>query len=513
VSDELVMNRFRLLERIGSGGMGTVYRAFDERLQRHVAVKEIQLAGADRVMREAQAAARLNHPAIVTLYELGERDGHALLVSELVDGSTFDELCQQGSISDREVARFGADVCDALAHAHSRGVVHRDVKPQNVIVADLDAPGARAKLMDFGIASVAGAPTLTAPGSVLGTLAYMAPEQAEGEKCGPEADVYALGLMLYEAWAGENPVAGDNAAQTARRIGREHCSLAEYRPDLPGALIAHIDGCLEPQPLDRPELDELQGALRNSLSALDPDAAVPHEGEHETEGVPARSLSGIFATIGIGVFAAALAGPAGLPGLALIAALLFVPAMLVVRNPLSTLLALLAIPAGAIGALLVVPAVIAVAVGNARERLVLGGLAFAAYLGGAISLGSGSRLGLAPPAPSGWTHSAATASSALLEPLADPSALLGIAICALAAMVLGKLLQGSLAVALIGGAALAAGLETGLAALGDGGLGEHPALALATVGAALLFEWRLRELADGRRPRLASARPALHGGG
>src|SRR5947208_2213455 len=141
---ELVIDRFRVLERIGSGGMGTVYRALDERLQRHVAVKEIAGAGADRVLREAQAAARLNHPGIVTLYELGSAGGSALLVSELVEGETLAELAESGNLSDRDVAELGADVCDALAHAHARGVIHRDVKPQNVIVRDdADAGPAR----------------------------------------------------------------------------------------------------------------------------------------------------------------------------------------------------------------------------------------------------------------------------------------------------------------------------------------------------------------------------------
>src|SRR5689334_15065798 len=145
---DLVMDRFRVLERVGSGGMGVVYRAFDERLQRQVAVKEIAGADARRILREAQAAARLNHPGIVTLYELGSDDGRALLVSELVDGATLAELAERGDLSDREVAGFGADVCDALAHAHARGVIHRDVKPQNVIVQVDAGAGRRAKLMD-----------------------------------------------------------------------------------------------------------------------------------------------------------------------------------------------------------------------------------------------------------------------------------------------------------------------------------------------------------------------------
>ena len=158
VGDELLMGRFRVLERIGSGGMGTVYRAFDERLQRPVAVKEVASSEPERVLREAQAAARLNHPGIVTLYELGEREGHALLVSELVPGQTLARMHDSGELCDRDVGEIAADLCDALAHAHARGVVHRDVKPQNVIVRDDQGAGRRAKLMDFGIARIAGAP-------------------------------------------------------------------------------------------------------------------------------------------------------------------------------------------------------------------------------------------------------------------------------------------------------------------------------------------------------------------
>ncbi len=155
------------------------------------------------MLREAQAAARLNHPGIVTLYEMGEEDGNALLVTELVDGTTLDQLNRDGALSDREIGEIGADLCEALDHAHSRSVVHRDIKPQNVLVTEEGEP--RAKLMDFGVARLTDAAALTAPGDVVGTLAYMAPEQAEGRAAGPEADVYSLALMLYECWSGENP--------------------------------------------------------------------------------------------------------------------------------------------------------------------------------------------------------------------------------------------------------------------------------------------------------------------
>ena len=160
---ELVLDRFLIEQRLGSGGCGTVYRAWDGRLERDVAVKVIEGAGDGRrrVLREAQAAARLNHPGIVTLYELGEEDGKALLVSELVEGATLRELSREGRLSDRLIGEIGADLCEALDHAHSRSVVHRDIKPQNVLVADRDP---RARLMDFGIARVMDAAELTATG-------------------------------------------------------------------------------------------------------------------------------------------------------------------------------------------------------------------------------------------------------------------------------------------------------------------------------------------------------------
>src|SRR5215212_5510472 len=278
---EVVMDRFRLLERVGSGGMGTVYRAFDERLQRQVAVKEITSSDAGRVAREAQAAARLNHPGIVTLYELGSDGGRALLVSELVDGATLAELARCGDLSDREVAEFGADVCEALAHAHERGVIHRDVKPQNVIVRVDAGAGRRAKLMDFGIASLVGAPTLTATGEIVGTLAYMAPEQAEGAEVSEPADVYSLALTLYECWAGFNPVARSTPAETAREIGSPLPSLLEYRPDLPAHLADCLDACLHPDPRLRPALDDLDHHLDTSIPRLDAASAVPAQGGAE----------------------------------------------------------------------------------------------------------------------------------------------------------------------------------------------------------------------------------------
>jgi serine/threonine protein kinase len=268
----LVLDRFLIERRIGSGGFGVVYEAWDGRLERPVAVKAIERRGeaGRRVLREAQAAARLNHPGIVTLYEMGEQDGNALLVSELVEGDTLARLAAEDALSDREIGEIGADLCEALDHAHSRGVVHRDIKPQNVQVVDGQP---HAKLMDFGIALVADAAGLTATGDVVGTLAYMSPEQAEGREAGPEADVYSLALTLYECWSGENPHRRGNAVATVRSIGRRARPLRRLRPDLPRELTEEIDACLDPRPRHRPSLEELGTAIEESLDELADHAA------------------------------------------------------------------------------------------------------------------------------------------------------------------------------------------------------------------------------------------------
>ena len=394
VGDELLMGRFRVLERIGAGGMGTVYRAFDERLQRQVALKEIPSAEPARVLREAQAAARLNHPGIVTLYELGERDGHALLVSELVPGPTLSRLHQGGRLRDRDVAEIAADLSDALAHAHARGVIHRDVKPQNVIVRDDQGAGQRAKLMDFGIARIAGAPTLTAAGEVVGTLAYMSPEQADGSLAGPESDVYSLALTAFECWSGENPAAAASPAQTVRRIGQGMPPLCAYRPDLPEPIAAAIDASLAPEPELRPTATELRDVLEAELGSLDPDRPVPlPEGAEEPE--PARrSAIGAARLAALACFATALvllAGPLGAGGLALVLAALCLPALLV-GAPAAALAPAVAPLLGAAG-IGSASAALGAAGPTPIARAVLGAGAWAWLLAGSIALGFGSGPG------------------------------------------------------------------------------------------------------------------------
>ncbi len=262
--------RYLLSERLGAGGFGVVWRAEDTQLHRAVAVKAIPLpAGEDRARaaREAQAAARLAHPAIVALYEARVEEGWCYLVSELVEGATLAELIAADALADEEVLEIGTALADALAHAHARGVVHRDLKPSNVLVpaGGLDAGGAPAKLTDFGGALLAGEQGLTRTGDVLGTLAYMAPEQLDGAAVDARADLYALALVLYEALTGVNPVRGPTPAATARRLGCALPPLERHRRDLPRPLARALDRALDPDPAARGSLAELRDTLAADL--------------------------------------------------------------------------------------------------------------------------------------------------------------------------------------------------------------------------------------------------------
>lgn len=268
-----VMQRFEIEDRLGSGGFGTVYRAWDRTLERDVAVKVIETdrGTGPRIRREAQAAARLNHPGIVTLFEFthhefGAEGGRAFLVSELVEGETVRDLIDRDLLSDREVAEIGADICEALDHAHSRGVVHRDIKPANLMYPHRRSG---AKLMDFGIARLTDGEDLTAAGDVLGTLSYMSPEQAEGLEVGPSGDVFSLALTLFEAWTGSNPRRRATPGATARALGEEVPLLAMARPDLPAPLADVVDACLDHDPARRPGIEALGTALEENLDLLD----------------------------------------------------------------------------------------------------------------------------------------------------------------------------------------------------------------------------------------------------
>jgi hypothetical protein len=275
--EELLLGRYRLIERLGAGGFGVVWHAHDEQLDRAVALKRIPLPSEEdreRATREALATARLSHPAIVALYEASADEEAFYLISELVGGDTLALLIAEDRLSDEDVLEIGVALTEALEHAHARGVIHRDVKPHNVLVPHEDtarpvagrSPShAVAKLADFGGARLAGEDALTRPGDVFGTLAYMAPEQSEGEEVGTAADLYSLGLVLYEALSGVNPVRGRTPAATARRIGAPIESLACRRRDLPRELTHALDSVLACDPELRGTLSDLHEALADTL--------------------------------------------------------------------------------------------------------------------------------------------------------------------------------------------------------------------------------------------------------
>ncbi len=285
----LVLGRYRLERRLGAGGFGVVWLAWDEKLEREVAVKAIPIeqGGGDRAEREARAAARLNHPGIVAVYELAADEHEVYLVSELVRGRTLGELVHAGAVADRDVACIGAVLCDALEHAHARGVIHRDVKPQNVMVVAEPAVGAGfAKLADFGVAHLASGDPLTRTGDVVGTLAYMAPEQAEGAGVTPASDVYSLALTLYEAWTGANPVRAGGLAATARRLGQPLPALAGRRRDLPSGLCNLVDDALAIDPADRPTPAELRAGLVEAERELDEEGGLEEPATLRRVGLP-----------------------------------------------------------------------------------------------------------------------------------------------------------------------------------------------------------------------------------
>jgi eukaryotic-like serine/threonine-protein kinase len=525
---EVVLGRFRIEDRIGSGGFGIVYRAWDERLQRPVAVKVIDGEhGAPRVTREAQAVARLTHRNIATLYELATDGERSFLVSELIEGETLRALGRRGDLNDRLVARVGADSAAALAAAHRAGVVHRDVKPENILVGS----GEQAKLVDFGIARISGEKTLTATGAVVGTLAYMAPEQADGLRPGPAADVYSLALTLYECLCGEHPLLREGPAATARAIGEPIAPLAAVRPELPGEMTEAIDAALDPDPEERPLASELGDALAAHISELDGEPLPPVEGidgddflEQPWRPALARFLPAIgIAALGLGALVAtgapapialaalapgalALGRPrpayalelalvllwllvgAGEPGVAALVLVLGAPLLLAAIDSEAIALPGLAPLLGLAGLGPVYPALAGLTRG-AAGRALLGGIGYL-WLAAWEELAHRTLL-LGPVAdpPPHWTDSAGTALGDVVAPLLDGSVLAGAGVFALAAWALPLLIRGRTPLLdALGALIWAAGLISALR-LVDGG-SSPPGLLfgalLAAVVAALL---------------------------
>ena len=255
-------DRYELVGRIGSGGFAEVYEALDLTLDEPVALKIVANGRSinARVVREVEAAATLAHPNIVALYDWFADGERSVLVWELVRGESLDRLGEE--LGDGDVVAVGVELLDALAYAHSQGIVHRDVKPQNVMLSN----DGHVKVMDFGIARVMDSDTLTGDGDVIGTVAYMSPEQAAGRRVQPPSDVYSAGMVLYELLAGAHPLRGDTPAETLSNVaGARLPSLAALRPGLPDDLVSLIDAACAPRPADRPTAADLSAALDELL--------------------------------------------------------------------------------------------------------------------------------------------------------------------------------------------------------------------------------------------------------
>jgi hypothetical protein len=258
----LILDRYRPLKPLGSGGSGSVWLARDEQTGLEVALKIVAREGkaAARAEREAAAAARLRHPSCLRAYAFARDPGHVYIAYEYVPGRTFREALRAGELDDARAIAACAQVCDGLAHAHAAGILHRDVKPSNVLLAE-----DRAKLLDFGLARMAEAETLTAQGDVPGTLAYISPERLAGGESTAAADVWAVGVMLWESLSGRHPFWHTSMLDTARAIEGGAPSLATLRPDLPKALIRLVDSTLTLAPEKRPSAADLAAGLRGAV--------------------------------------------------------------------------------------------------------------------------------------------------------------------------------------------------------------------------------------------------------
>ena len=258
----VLSGRYRLAGPLASGGMGQVWSAFDEVLDRRVAIKVMhpqtaaQQVLVARFREEARIAADLTHPGIVDVFGQGEHEGLAYLVMELVDGPTLAEVvAERGALPSGQVSQVLCALAGALEHAHAAGVIHRDLKPSNVVMA----PGGAVKLMDFGIAKSLDGPSHTGIGEVLGTTYYISPEQALGEPVTSATDLYSLGVVGHELLTGAKPF--DRGTPIATALAQVEEPPPPLPADLPGDLTAVVLRCLAKQPGERPTAGEVVAAL------------------------------------------------------------------------------------------------------------------------------------------------------------------------------------------------------------------------------------------------------------
>src|SRR4051794_31554392 len=273
--------RYRVIRRLGSGGMATVWAGEDERLGRTVAIKRLHVPGGAhrrRFEREARLGASLRHPALVTVYDVVPADTELLLVMEHVDGGSLAARLEHGPLPPAEAVRVLRDVAGALDHAHAHGVLHRDVKPANILLGR----DGRARLADLGIATALDHTRMTADGDLLGTPAYLAPEQVDGAPATGASDVYALAAVAFEALSGRRAHDGDAALQVMYRIRNDPApDLRTAWPDAPPAAAGVLRAAMSPRPEDRPAcagdlVDDLERALTAAPAPVtEPTRAMP----------------------------------------------------------------------------------------------------------------------------------------------------------------------------------------------------------------------------------------------
>jgi hypothetical protein len=402
----LLYDRYRIVRKLGSGAFATVYLADDEVMGRPVAIKVVtRLADAEgRVLREAQAAAKLSHHHILAVYEIIEEPDRTLLITEYIQGRTLREYYQDRSLSDTEILEAGFQLCRALEHAHKRGVVHRDIKPENIMLVDGDAVDVR--LMDFGVAQLEDRDSITVDGDLVGTLAYMSPEQGEGKPVDSRSDIYSLALTLYEGFTGKSPFRGKKLQELLRDVSRPDIPpLAAGRPDLPPALSDALGRAMARDRYSRPDAATLARQFGQVTKVMPESSAydtLATRVRRRFSGLPADPdrLAYLGTHLAAGAFAlcslAYLLPRAPFYPEGAILPLVAVPAFLALVWPFAggvLTLAVLAPPIFAYGVgwgvVYAVPAIVLMAVLRARGR------EWAALLPGAIPLAVAGWLGLA----------------------------------------------------------------------------------------------------------------------
>ena len=274
ISTPAALGRFRIDGTLGRGGMAVVHLAYDTGLRRPVAVKVLTDHGIEdgafraRFAREAQSAARLSHPNIVQVFDIGEEDGRPFIVMEYVEGETLaDVLRRERRLAPERVAEIARQCCAGLAHAHAAGLVHRDIKPQNLLVTR----GSVVKIADFGIAHALDQTRLTLTGGIVGTARYLAPEQTDGRAVTTAADLYALGVVMYELLTGRPPHPGDSLPELiAAKRTKAVMPPRALRSDIPAEMDAAVLACLERPPQARPTAEALARRLEPGPTAVLP---------------------------------------------------------------------------------------------------------------------------------------------------------------------------------------------------------------------------------------------------